>query len=92
MIRFYREEVIVKPYSMSLSKFMKWYYAGARICHENHNIVAIYVDSKLNSGNMTHVFNVPIIEDLDLEDDQHVKKKMIKAHFKNQIDPLNFKL
>jgi hypothetical protein len=71
---------------------MKDYYVQAIIFEDSPELVAVYIDSVEESGNMVHVFDMPLIKGSDLENEDHVVK-MIKAHFNNKsFKEYNFRL
>ncbi len=81
MIRFSRTEKREINYSVSLRDFMDNYYAGADIDNSDDQVVIIYVHCKVNTGNMTYVFDVPLVEGKDIDNDKHVEQ-MIRNHQK----------
>ena len=79
MIRFDREEVVNKTYNVTYEEFMCNYYAGAMLDYEDPNVVLVYVHSGRGTGNMSYVFDVPLIKGCDLDDARDVKQ-MIVSH------------
>tara|TARA_R110000787_G_scaffold87911_4_gene186966 strand:+ start:3886 stop:4164 length:279 start_codon:yes stop_codon:yes gene_type:complete len=81
MISFRREVIVDKYYEKSIKDFMANYYAGAMPDYEDGSIIRIYVNSTINNGNVSYVFDVPYMEGMDTNEDKDVEK-MIRAWYK----------
>jgi len=81
MIQFNREEVVDRAYNVGYQEFMSRYYSAAMIDNQDPNVVIIYVHSGLDTGNMSYVFDVPLIRGCDVDDVDDVKQ-MIMSHFR----------
>ena len=78
---FIREEIVDKVYNIPYEEFMCNYFSAAVIDSQDPNVVIIYVHSGLGTGNMSYVFDVPLIKGCDVDDVADVKQ-MIMSHFR----------
>jgi hypothetical protein len=80
---FIREEIVDKVYNIPYEEFMCNYFSAAVIDSYNPNVVIIYVHSGLGTGNMSYVFDVPLIKGCDVDNVADVKK-MIMSYFRSE--------